>query len=162
MISRQTTSSVQDVERSKILLAAMCGYSNSRIEEEMGYSWEKSKRWRYRWLKFQETLDEIESSGATKTVMRRELELGIRQCLSDAPRLGKASKFTAEEFCQILGVSVEQPDESGRPISQWSLSELKDEVEKRGIVQSISRSHLGAFLKGERDKTAQDGGLAEP
>jgi putative transposase len=162
MISRQTTSSVQDVERSKILLAAMSGYSNTRIEEELGYSWERSKRWRYRWLEFQGILNEIESQGATKSGMRHELELSIRQCLSDMPRQGGVSKFTAEEYCQILGVSVEDPAESGRPISQWSLNELKDEVEKRGIVTSISRSHLGAFLKGKRDKTTQNRGLVEP
>ena len=161
-ISRQTTSSVQDVERSKILLAVMSGYSNTRIEEELGYSWEKSKRWRYRWLESQGILDEIESQGGPKAKMRHELELGIRQCLSDAPRQGGVSKFTAEDYCQILGVSVEAPAASGRPISQWSLNELKDEVEKRGIVKSISRSHLGAFLKGKRDKAPQNKGLVEP
>ena len=160
-LSRQTTSRAHEVERSKIVLAALNGYSNTRIESELGYSWEKAKRWRYRWLEFQVLLDEVEK-GAVEGRVRHELMMQIRQVLSDSPRFGGVSKYSAEDFCQILGVSVEDPKLSGRPISQWSLSELKDEVEKRGIVKSISRSHLGAFLKGERDKAAQDGRLDDP
>jgi hypothetical protein len=83
-----------------------------------------------------------------------DLEKKIRECLSDAPRAGGPCKITAEQYCRILGVALEAPELSGRPISQWSLNELVDEVQKRGIVSSISRSQLGAFLKGKRSETA--------
>ena len=44
-------------------------------------------------------------------------------------------------------VSLEEPALSGRPISHWGLTELTDEVLKRGIVNPISRSQVGSFLK---------------
>ena len=59
-------------------------------------------------------------------------------------------------------VSLEEPALSGRPISHWGLTELTQEVIKRGIVASISRSQVGSFLKRERHQTPQDPGLAQP
>ena len=97
-----------------------------------------------------------------KEGMAHDLEQKIRECLCDAPRLGGQAKITAEQYCQILGVSPELPSLSGRPISQWTLDELVDEVQKRGIVKSISRSHLGSFLKRKRGEAAQNQGLAKP
>ncbi len=160
-ISRQVTSSVREVERSKILLALLEGNSNSRVEKALGYSWEKAKGWRYRWLTIQPGLDQLETVSEPKQV-RWEVEKAIRQALSDAPRRGGPSKFTAHQYCQILGVALEEPALSGRPISQWSLTELKDEIEKRGIVSSISRSQVGSFLKRKRGEASQDSGLAQP
>jgi putative transposase len=156
-ISRQRTGSGRDIERSIMILAMASGYSNLRIENELGYSREKAKRCRDRWLQYQGVLDELE-----KEKGRKELEAKIRECISDAPRCGGPSKFTASDFCQILAVALEPPSQSGRPISHWSLNELKDEVEKRQIVTSISRSHLGDFLKRERRETSQDCGVAKP
>ena len=115
----------------------------------MGYSWEKAKRWRYRWLTIQPGLDQVEAISDPRQV-RREVEKAIRQHLGDSPRRGGPSKFSAHDYCQILGLALEDPVLSGRPISQWSLTELKDEIEKRGIVSSISRSQVGSFLKRKR------------
>ena len=94
--------------------------------------------------------------------MRYELEKAIREGLSDAERSGSPGKFTAHDYCQIMGVSLEDPNLSGRPTSHWGLTELTDEVIKRGIVASISRSQVGSFLKTQRDQTPQDSGLAQP
>jgi len=160
-ISRQVTSSIREVERSQLILALLAGYSNSRVEQELGYTWEKAKRWRYRWLTIQPGVDQLEAISTPKQV-RWEVEKAIRQALSDAPRPGSPAKFSAHDYCQILGVALEAPLLSGRPISEWSLTELKQEVEKRGIVSSISRSQVGSFLKRERGQTPQDSGLAHP
>lgn len=152
-ISNQSTSSVREVERAKIILAMLLGYSNLRIENEIGYSREKVKRWRFRWLSYEAAFASIESEVSDKRVSH-ELELKIRECLSDAPRPGGPSKFSAHQYCQILGLALEDPALSGRPVSEWTLSELTHEIQKRAIVDSISRSQVGSFLKRKRSETS--------
>ena len=159
-IARQVTSSVREVERTKLILAMLEGKSNKQVSQELGYSWEKAKRWRYKWIDLQTTLDIVETTADPKKV-RWELENAIRDGLSDAPRSGSPGKFTAHDYCQIMGVSLEDPNLSGRPISHWGLTELTQEVIKRGIVESISRSQVGSFLKIQRHQAPQDSGLAQ-
>jgi len=160
-IGRQVTASVQEVERAKLVLAMLAGKSNKQVSHELGYSWEKAKRWRYRWLELQPTLDIVEATTNPKKV-RWQLEKAIGQGLSDAERSGSPGKFSAHDYCQILGVALEDPALSGRPISHWGLTELTDEVIKRGIVSGISRSQVGSFLKRQRSQAPQDSGLAQP
>ena len=71
----------------------------------------------------------------------------IETLLSDAPRSGGPTKFSAEQLCQIYAVATEKPEESGLPLSHWSLSSLAEELAKRKIVDSISTSQLSVFLK---------------
>ena len=61
--------------------------------------------------------------------------------------------FTAEQVCQILSVACEWPEDSGLPMSHWSLNSLAHEIIKRNIVESISRSQLAVFLKSGGHKT---------
>ena len=144
-IARQVTSSVREVERAKLILAMLAGKSNQQVNDDLGYSWEKTKRWRFRWIEMQPRLDRLELMTESKNV-RYELEKAIREGLSDAPRSGSPGKFTAHDYCQIMGVSLEEPALSGRPISHWGLTELTDEVIKRGIVSCISRSQVGSLV----------------
>ena len=58
-IARQVTSTVQEVERTKLILAMLVGKSNQQVSDELGYSWEKAKRWRYKWMALQPTLDTV-------------------------------------------------------------------------------------------------------
>jgi hypothetical protein len=159
-ISRQSTSSIREVGRSKIILLLLEGQSSLRVKNETGCCWEKAQQWRYRWLSYQAVFLKIEGR-EKREGMEHDLEQKIRECLGDAPRRGGPVKITAEQYCQILGVSLELPELSGRPISQWTLTELVDEVQKRGIVSQISRSQLGNFLKRKRGEAAQDSGLAK-
>ena len=69
------------------------------------------------------------------------------------------AKFWTVGRCRV---SLEEPALSGRPVSHWGLTELTQEVIKRGIVDSISRSQVGSFLKTQRDQAPQDPGLAQP
>jgi putative transposase len=151
-ISKQTTSSVREVERSGLILSMLSGESNLAIKTAYGISWNKAKRWHDRWLSYKTKLASEEANAEEKEKSYKVEQL-LRTFLRDAPRPGSPGKFSAEEFCQIQGVSLELPEQSGVPISQWSFSELKIEVEKRGIVPSISKAHLANFLKSERSKT---------
>jgi putative transposase len=164
-ISRQSTSSVREVERSKILLCISDGnLSNTKVSAELGLAWSKVQRWRFRWLSGVEKLnllaEKLETDGKIKEIPY-EMEQKLRELLSDAPRPGTPMKFDAATYCQILAVALESPSLSNRPISEWSLTELTDEVHKRGIVTSISRSQVGSFLKSERFKAPQDTGMDE-
>jgi putative transposase len=68
--------------------------------------------------------------------------------------------FDAEQYCKIVAIALEDPAESQRPISEWTPREIADEAVRRGIVNSISKSQVRLFLKGERRKAAQNGRLA--
>ena len=99
------------------------------------------------------------SKGYEKLLLIDKEENGIfytrklLEILSDEQRAGAPCKFTAEQICQIMSVACERPEDSGLPISHWSLDSLVDEVIKREIVESISRSRLAVFLKSGRHKT---------
>ena len=46
-----------------------------------------------------------------------------------------------------MALACEAPSASGRPISQWSTTELAAEVVRRGIVETISPRHAARLLK---------------
>jgi transposase len=116
------------VMRAKIILLALKGYDNCQIERELEVSRNTVRKWRRRW---------IASDGKGESVEKR---------LEDAPRSGTPSTFTAEELTHRFAIACEEPEDSGRPISQWTSRELADEMQKRGIVKSISERHVGRLL----------------
>ncbi len=63
------------------------------------------------------------------------------------PRSGAPDKFSAEQLCQIIAIACEAPADHGRPITHWTHRELAQVVVEKGIVNSISVSHLGELLK---------------
>jgi len=46
-----------------------------------------------------------------------------------------------------MALACEAPGEAGRPISQWSTTELAAEIKQRGIVEAISPRHAARLLK---------------
>lgn len=67
--------------------------------------------------------------------------------LADAPRSGAPATFTAEQICAVVALTCELPEDSDRPISQWSQREIAEEVMRRGIIPHISQRSVGRFLK---------------
>ncbi len=106
--------------------------------------------WRRRWLENQDRLTTIESA---QDVKPKDLLKAIEEVLSDLPRSGAKPTFTAEQIAQILAVACEDPQDSGLPLSHWTLTELQREVIKRDIVERISTSRLQVFLKSGGVKT---------
>lgn len=142
-IARQSTANFREVSRASLLLEIEKGKPNSRIAKIMNCSIDKVKHWRYKWLANQAVLTKIESEQDDSN----NLEKSIREILKDNPRPGAPPTYTSEQYCQILAVALEPPEESGRPISQWSSRELADECNKRGITCGISDRQVGRFLK---------------
>ncbi|MCC5945631.1 MAG: helix-turn-helix domain-containing protein [Bernardetiaceae bacterium] len=152
-IYRQKTSSARDKERAGIILSLSTGVSSLKLSKDLGLNRHKVQRCRYHWLSKSSILSAAEEKALSEN-KRHLLHKAILEALSDAPRSGCPSKFSAEQYCQILGVALENPSDSGHEVTHWSLNILKQEVEKRGIVESISRAQLGAFLKGRGRETS--------
>jgi putative transposase len=147
---RRQRSSQRLVRRAKTILAAADGSSNERIAEQLGVSRTTVQLWRQRWHDRADALNVAEASGESQQALRKRIEA----MLNDAPRPGTPGDFSAEQLAQIISVACESPEDSGRPVSHWTPRELRDEVIKRGIVDSISTRTVGRFLKRSRSQTA--------
>lgn len=118
--------------RARIVLAAADGLKNKEIVAKYSVTADTTRLWRNRWVKLQDlSLD----------------DLSIEERLQDAPRAGAPIKITVDQRCQIEALACEKPENSDRPISQWSAREIADEIIKRKIVVEISPRHAARLLK---------------
>lgn len=139
--SRSRTESQSLAQRSQIILAAFEGRLNEQIAADVGLNRKQVGRWRRRWQQAWESLTRLECLEPAK------LRAAIRETLADAPRSGSPGTFSAAQVCEILAVACEPPEQSGRPMTHWTRDELRDEVVKRGIVENISASQVGRYLR---------------
>jgi putative transposase len=157
-MTRRTNSTQGLVRRARIVLAAAEGLNNEQISRNLGLNRETTVRlWRGAWLSAASRLAAEEVEEATDEGEEKEFRLRIEEALADAPRSGTPATFTAEQICRIVALACEDPEECGRPVTHyWSPPELADEAIKRGIVESISPSSVGRFLKGGGPKAASE------
>lgn len=140
-LRRSRTAAKGLVQRALIILLGFQGLLNQQIAREVGLNPQQVGVWRQRWRDAWEGLCVWE---CTETHRLRE---AIAEVLADAPRPGAPATFTATQVAQIVALACESPKLSGRPITRWTHRELRDEVLKRGIVDSISVSQVGRFLQ---------------
>jgi transposase len=95
--------------------------------------------------RMEQSLDALEVVAAQGC--QAKLERTIEECLADAPRSGCPRKFSPLQVVSIISIACEKPEACGRPISKWTPREVADEAMKRGIVPSISPSHVGHILR---------------
>ena len=136
----------QIVLRAQIVLAAAEGKSNSQIVRELQLSMNTVRLWRDRWA----FLQPIPLG-----------DLTAQERLEDLPRPGAPLQITADQRCQIEKLACELPEQSGRPISQWTNREIADEIIKRDIVDTISPRHAGRLLKRSGSQTPPNPLLAD-
>lgn len=129
---RRHSTPQQLVMRARVVLAAADGANNAHIARQLEISLDMARLWRNRWL------------GLAAASLE---DLSIEERLTDAPRPGTPARISAEAVCQIIALACEAPSESGRPISQWSSREIADEIQRRGILESISPRHAARLLK---------------
>ena len=118
--------------RGRIILAAGKGQTNSAIARDLQVSVNTAQRWRNRFAKAQ-------------NISYDDLSLEAR--LLDGPRPGAPARITADQRCKIESLACETPENSERPITQWTAREIADEVMKRKIVDAISARHAARLLK---------------
>ena len=82
----------------------------------------------------------------TKRWMENQIG-SAKERLSDIARSGRPAIITAEQWCKIMALACEKPENHNLPMTHWSHSTLTAEVIKQGIVETISPSHIGDFLK---------------
>jgi hypothetical protein len=139
-IIRSTTAPQRLVQRARLIVLAFGGMFNGAISS-IGLRRKQIGLWRRRWKQSFNALVAIECC-ESQAALRRAIE----DVLGDAPRSGSSGKFTAEQVTQVLAIACEPPDQSGRPIDEWTGRELADELAKRGIISSISVSQVNRYL----------------
>ena len=138
------------VQRAQIVLAAGEGRANKAIANELGLCEETVGLWRRRWA---QGCAGLEGLGQKPKRLRE----AVSALLADKPRPGCPGTFTAEQICRILAVACEKPPEH---LSHWTRPELVREATRRGIVEQISETSIGRFLKSGEPETPPDQILA--
>jgi putative transposase len=155
LIKRPSTTQ-QTAQRARIVRQSAKDVRIQHVANDEKVTVNTVKKWRGRWLEAEAYLSEIETAGTKK-----EQEAAIKSILSDQPRSGTPAKFTAEQVCQIIAIACESPEESERPVTEWTPREIADEAIKRGIVSSISTRQTGRFLKRSRSEAPSQSLLVE-
>jgi transposase len=155
---RRQTSPQRLVRRATTILHAAAGMRNAQIAGQLATSRNTVRLWRQRWWANTEVLNAAQAAGdGDRALLKRLVSM-----LGDAPRPGAPSDFRAEQLPQIISVACESPEDAGRPVPHWTPRELRDEVLKRGIVETISPRTVGRFLTRSRSQTAPLEVLAQP
>jgi transposase len=134
------------VQRAQIVLSAHAGDNNKVISQQLGLCEETVGFWRKRWLAA--GIEWVNYAGRPK-----QLREAVSRLLADKPRPGCPGVFTAEQICQLLAVACETPPEH---LSHWTQPELVRTVINRGIVDTISASSIGRFLKSGGTETSSN------
>lgn len=146
-LTRNHNSGQQLVKRAKLLLLGGAGLNNSEVERELRVSYNTVLTWRKRWLLAQESLLAFESAVAAGEATPSGLFLELTNFLKDAQRSGAPKTFSLVQRKQIVALCCESPKDYGLEMTDWTHEMLAKTAIAKGIVRSISPSHLGKILK---------------
>lgn len=79
-----------------------------------------------------------------RVVAKRYLQDGLDRALFEAQRPGAIPKIGKKEEAHITAMVCSRPPDG---YSRWTLRLIKNEIESRGIVDSISIEHVRRLLK---------------
>ena len=127
ILARHSTSQ-QVAKRAQIIVLAAQGKNHREIARELGVSRKMARLWRERWLHL------------------KQEEVPIGERLKDAERPGAPTKFTTEQVLKLFAIACEEPEKYGKPISHWTSRELAEVMSEQGIVEKISKRHVGRLL----------------
>jgi putative transposase len=153
---RRHTSPQRLVRRAQIILTAADGLNNEQIAQRLGLTRGTVRTWRDRWAHAADELLALEQAGVGEAMLTAH----ITALLADAPRPGAPASFSAEQIVQLVALACTDPQDSGRPVTHWTPTELADEATKRQLVPSISPRSVGRFLKRGRSEAASGPRLA--
>lgn len=142
-IARCYTKPYCEVQRAKIILMAESGANNTEIARRLDTNRNTVRTWRERWAVSEVDLRVAEEAGLEE---KKLLEL-VETALTDEFRSGAPDTFEPEQLVQIVAMACEEPQQSGREITNWTCRELADEASKRKVVDSISTRQVGRILE---------------
>jgi transposase len=118
----------RDVLRARIVLAAAEGTPNAVIARRLGVCDDTVRKWRARFC-------------AARLAG-----------LADRPRPGRQRTFAKTAEAEVKALACALPAETGVPLSRWSHAELAAEAVTRGLVEMISPSTVGRWLRADAIK----------
>ncbi len=118
------------VQRAKIILNAADGVNNYESARRLGIYVQTVRKWIRRY--------DIRRKARPKDKIQKHL--------ADAKRKGCPPTFDAFFWVDVMSVATSVPQESGRPITEWTNRELAEEVVERNLVDSIHPTTIGRFL----------------
>jgi len=120
---RQRTGSQRDVLRARIALMANQGTDTKEIATALGVSQQTVSKW------------------------RRQAALKGKDGLLEAPRPGRPRRISDKARLELVALACEGAAEKAKGRSTPTLDELRELAAERGIVDSLSRSHLHGILQ---------------
>ena len=138
--------------RAGLLVKMLDGANNSKAARELNLHRDTARLWRERWRAAGQSLETAE--GVTDPQDDTDLTAVLEELLSDQPRPGTPATFSPEQIVAIVAVGCEEPKASGYPVSHWTPGDLRREVIKRQIVETISARQVGRFLKRSQPQAA--------
>ena len=123
--ARSGRAAYRDVLRARIVLAAAAGTANAQIARWLGICEDTVRKWRHRFC-------DQRLAG-----------------LKDRPRPGRKRTFSAVAEAEVKALACELPTETGVPLARWSTAELAAEAVTRGVVDSVSPSTVGRWLRAD-------------
>lgn len=121
----------RDVLRARIVLAAAEGTPNAEIARVLGLCDDTVRKWRARFC-------------AARLAG-----------LKDRPRPGRERTFAKTAEAEVKAMACALPAETGVPLARWSTAELAAEAVTRGLVDAISASTVGRWLRADAIKPWQ-------
>ena len=136
--------------RAAMVLAAADGRSGAAVGAKLGVHENTAHKWRLRWVNASDKLGQVLARHERRTKGNRLRKLAEdigSEMLGDAPRSGAPPTFTPEQTCEILALACRKPLEVGVPITHWSHVDLAWTAVELDIVDAISPSQVGRFLR---------------
>lgn len=145
-IATARSTPLQISKRVSVLLLISEGTPYSVAAKETKLSLNTVKSWRKRWDEFKTEIDEAEQ--------QMGLEVALQSFLQDKARSGQPRKFSDLQIKQIVAMACDKPTTHGLPMTDWTFETLAVTAQEKGIVESISKSHLRLLLKNTTVATA--------
>src|SRR5881394_1702643 len=114
-IANSRTKEYRLVQRARMIIELELGANHKEVARRSKSNRHTVRLWKRRWVKASQRLKEAEQKGVEQRLLGKMIE----DILSDEYRSGTPPTFTPEQIVQIVAISCEKPQDSGRPISHW-------------------------------------------